>query len=158
MRVSEKLALIDKIGRELQSRFGYGEIDAFLAEFGISPPKGDLPNSKWVYSKAALSGIDISILIKIAEELEIPLLGVRGIVQSPPLCWAETSDLRLFINDISRDKDKAMRLKECLARYGINGFVAHEDIHPTLEWQVRLNGPFVLWTRLLPSTRWDFRY
>ena len=30
---------------------------------------------------------------------------------------------------------KATRLKDCLAPYGIAGFVAHEDIHPTLEWQ-----------------------
>ena len=28
-----------------------------------------------------------------------------------------------------------MRLKGCLLPYGISGFVAHEDIHPTLEWQ-----------------------
>ena len=30
MRVSDKLTLIDKIGRELQARFGYGESDAFF--------------------------------------------------------------------------------------------------------------------------------
>ena len=34
MRVTEKLELIDKVGRELQRRFGYSEIDAFLGEFG----------------------------------------------------------------------------------------------------------------------------
>ena len=28
-----------------------------------------------------------------------------------------------------------MRLKTCLSDYAISGFVAHEDIHPTLEWQ-----------------------
>jgi hypothetical protein len=35
-------------------------------------------------------------------------------------------------------KDEATRLKGCLAPYAINGFVAHEDIHPTLEWQTEI--------------------
>src|SRR5436190_12852468 len=38
LRVSEKLALIDKVGRELQARFRYEEIDSFLAEYGWSAP------------------------------------------------------------------------------------------------------------------------
>jgi hypothetical protein len=31
-----------------------------------------------------------------------------------------------------------MRLKTCLSAYAIDGFVAHEDIHPTLDWQVEI--------------------
>lgn len=45
------------------------------------------------------------------------------------------TDLRVFISHISEHKDKATRLKTCLTPYGISGFVAHEDILPTLEWQ-----------------------
>lgn len=73
MRVSEKLALIDRIGRELQSRFGYVEIDAFLAEYGIKPPENVTTNSKWVYSKTALHGVDNKTVLQIAEELDIEL-------------------------------------------------------------------------------------
>src|SRR5215510_6522648 len=49
-----------------------------------------------------------------------------------------TDQFRLFISHISSEKDKAARLKECLAPYAISGFVAHEDIHPTLEWQQQI--------------------
>jgi hypothetical protein len=42
---------------------------------------------------------------------------------------------RLFISHIAKHKDKATRLKECLYSYAVSGFMAHEDIHPTLEWQ-----------------------
>jgi hypothetical protein len=49
--------------------------------------------------------------------------------------WRDTKGLRLFISHISADKDKATRLKSCLLGYGIDAFVAHEDIEPTLEWQ-----------------------
>jgi len=44
----------------------------------------------------------------------------------------------LFISHISKYKDRATRLKQCLERYAISGFVAHEDIHPTLEWQLEI--------------------
>ncbi len=136
MRVSEKFALIDKVGRELQSRFTYNDIDAFLAEFGIKPPgaTGDY-NSKWVYSKAALQGVSNDILFKIADELDIAVPRGQVLASGTPKNWQNTNKFRLFISHISKDKGKATRLKDCLSSYGISGFVAHEDIHPTLEWQ-----------------------
>lgn len=129
------MALIDKIGRELQARFGYTEIDTFLHEFNILPPTNVSANSKWVYSKAALHGVATEVVIKIADELdiEVPSNGISSSTQ--PRNWKETKEFKLFISHISLEKAKATRLKECLAPYGISGFVAHEDIHPTLEWQ-----------------------
>jgi len=138
MRVTEKLELVSKIGRELQSRFSYEEIDAFLAEFGVEPPKNVTSNSKWVYSKAALGGQPDHTVLRIAEELEMiaPVGGSHFL--APPRNWKDTQLFRLFISHISKDKLKATRLKECLSPYGISGFVAHEDIHPTLEWQAEI--------------------
>ncbi|MGN6590659.1 MAG: toll/interleukin-1 receptor domain-containing protein [Sphingomicrobium sp.] len=135
MRATDRLNLTDQIGRELQSRYGYNEIDEFLGAFGIDPPTGITFNSKWVYSKAALAKVPESTLLKIASELELAFMG--GLIgdPTPPKNWANTKLFRLFISHISKDKDKAIRLKACLAPLGIIGFVAHEDIHPTLQWQ-----------------------
>lgn len=134
MRVSEKLALIDKVARELQSRFSYSDIDIFLAEFGVKTAPVSA-NSKWVYSKAALQGHPDETILRIAAELELQQ-GTSSIADAtPPKNWQGTDLFRLFISHISKDKLKATRLKECLAAYGIAGFVAHEDILPTLEWQ-----------------------
>jgi TIR domain len=137
MRVSDKLMLLDKVGRALQAKYSYEEIDAFFREFEISPParNAGLPNSKWVYSKAALQGVPTDKLVKIAQELEVNVPLGQMAVAAPPRNWKDTSYFRLFISHISKDKDKATRLKDCLAPYAISGFVAHEDIHPTLEWQ-----------------------
>jgi hypothetical protein len=141
MRISEKLELIDKIGRELQTRYTYGEIDAFLAEFGVKPPTQVNSNSKWVYSKAALGGHPSATIVRIASELGL-LPEARVSIElapsendRPPKNWEGYSSFRLFISHVSADKLKATRLKECLAPYSISGFVAHEDIAPTLEWQ-----------------------
>lgn len=135
MRASDRISLIDKLGRELQSRYRYDEIDAFLAHFDVKKPTGVTTNSKWVYSKEALAHAPVETLLKIAEELDVEVPGPARVSSRAPRNWQGSSDFRLFISHISKDKDKATRLKACLAPYGISGFVAHEDIEPTLEWQ-----------------------
>ena len=132
MKVSERMALVDKIGRELQSRFTFSEIDEYLTASEIALPQNVTANSKWVYSVAALAPLPLSKVVEVADDLGI---GAQGAVLSPPSNWSNTSLFRLFISHISKEKIKATRLKECLVPYGISGFVAHEDIHPTLEWQ-----------------------
>jgi hypothetical protein len=135
LRVSEKLALIDKVGRELQARFRYEEIDAFLAEYGLKGPNEISVNSKWVYAKAALTGAPNDVLLRIAEELDVEIPGTKARTARPPRNWVGTTHFRLFVSHISQHKDKAARLKGCLASFAINAFVAHDDIHPTVEWQ-----------------------
>jgi hypothetical protein len=70
-RVSQRLTLIDRIGRTLQSRFGFAEIDLYLAEFNIPPPKDATRGSKWVYTKEALRDMPLDTVIKIAEDLSL---------------------------------------------------------------------------------------
>jgi hypothetical protein len=135
MRKSDKLDLIQKISRELQSRFSYDEIHSFLAAFGVETVQIDV-NSKYVYARSALLRHPDETISNIARDLEL-VQGVSGIPDiSPPQNWQKDTKLFwLFISHISKDKAKATRLKECLLPFGIAGFVAHEDIQPTLEWQ-----------------------
>jgi hypothetical protein len=131
--------LLDQIGRELQRRFTFSEIDGFLSACRIDPPSDySGTNSKWVYAKTALKDVTNSTLLEIATELELKPIVSGGVLALPPRNWQTESEFRLFISHIARDKDKAMRLKTCLSAYAISGFVAHEDIHPTLEWQVEI--------------------
>lgn len=138
MRVAEKLDLIDAIGRELQQRYTYVEIDAFLAEFGLEPPAQVSSNSKWVYSKAALNGQSEELILRVAAELDITVGSSASGLIEPPENWRDTAEFKLFISHVSKDKHIATRLREALEKYSIAGFVAHEDIHPTLEWQGQL--------------------
>lgn len=138
MKVSDRLAIVDKIGRELQSRYGYQEIDHYLAAFDIEPPQGQNWNSKWVYSKAALAHTDNATLARIISDLGMGTLGTAAATLNPPESWRDAALVRLFISHLSKDRLKAQRLKDCLAQYGIVGFVAHADIQPTLEWQTEI--------------------
>ena len=133
MKIAERLALVDRIGRNLQGRYSYGEIDNYLAAFGVQPHQQTI-NSKWVYVKEALAGVDLSVILRIAHDLDMDG-GDAGAVVVLPQRWRNSRYFRLFISHISEDKDKATRLRACLAPYAINGFVAHLDINPTLLWQ-----------------------
>jgi hypothetical protein len=46
-----------------------------------------------------------------------------------------TEDLHLFLSHVTPHKVDAADLKLSLSRYGIEGFVAHEDIEPNKTWQ-----------------------
>lgn len=140
MKASDKLDLIDKIGRALQSKYTFDRLEEYLAACGITPPGREALqyNSKWRYARVALQGIDTETVLRIAQELDIDI--PRGAISTsaPPQNWKDTTDFRLFISHIAKHKDKAMRLRTCLKPYSINGFVAHQDIHPTLEWQLEI--------------------
>jgi hypothetical protein len=56
MRTTDKLDLIDKIGRELQQRYTFDDLIRLLAANGVSKPDDDSRNSKWAYTKRALAG------------------------------------------------------------------------------------------------------
>lgn len=51
-----------------------------------------------------------------------------------PAFW-EKGSLRLFVSHVSKFKVEALSLSSSLSPYGVSGFVAHEDIEPTKEWE-----------------------
>jgi TIR domain len=143
MRPSHKLALIDSVARELQRRYSFPEIDAYLSEFQIETPiPFDDYAAKVDYAKATMRGIADDKLIEMANDLEVRT-AVNEVYAVPPRNWPDNSKFRLFISHASRDKDKATRLRDCLAPYHIAGFVAHQDIHPTAEWQIEIERALV---------------
>jgi hypothetical protein len=134
MRISEKLVLADRVGRELGSRYSFREIDAYLNEFNIPTPI-EWGDDKGEYAKGYLLRASVDKIIAIAEDLRLTGFHPQHGISSPPRNWVETTKFRLFISHLARAKLNATRLRDSLIRYGISGFVAHEDIHPTLEWQ-----------------------
>jgi hypothetical protein len=139
VRPTQKLALTAAIAEELARRYSYTDIDTYLEEFGLNTPHSHSNEShKANYVKSTLRGIDAAVLVKIAEDLEVAIPGTRTTILRPPRIWPDDSKFRLFVSHINEHKDKAMRLRECLTPYKISGFVAHEDIRPTSEWQTEI--------------------
>ncbi len=62
-------------------------------------------------------------------------------VSVPPKSLARLWDVgqvRVFLSHKAEYKKGTSQLKDCLKRYGIACFVAHEDIEPTEEWQTEI--------------------
>lgn len=135
MRKIDRLNLIDTIGREIQSRMSYSDIDIYFKGFGIdvSSKQTSGANSKWVYSKEILSDESEDILISIADELEHSHKGSKSVDLSDSKFWLPNY-FRLFLSHLSSFKVQTSLLQNTLKKYGISGFVAHEDIEPTKEW------------------------
>ena len=136
MRPTERLKAIDQISSELQARYTYTEIDTYLSAFSLDPIRDyQGPNSKRLYAGSILRDASEAQVYAICEDLE---LSISTAALPLPRIWEGKNELRIFISHISKDKDKALRLKDCLKPHGILGFVAHEDIEPTVLWQLEI--------------------
>lgn len=137
MRILERINLLDRIGRELQSRMSYSDIDVYLGAYGVDC-KDFQPstNSKWVYVKELLANADEKLLLDIANDLELE--HNFSIAAPKEATFWKAGYFRLFLSHIASFKANTARLQQALKKYAISAFVAHEDIEPSKEWQTEI--------------------
>lgn len=138
MKKLQKIELIDKIGRELQERMKFNEIDAYFEIYGIPTDHQPSFNSKYVYVKEVLPKVKDEIVLEIASELEIEHKAVSSIpvkIKESEATFWKSGHFKLFVSHLASFKNKIGLLKAELEKYGISSFVAHEDIEPTKQWQ-----------------------
>lgn len=136
MNKLERIEIIDIIGRELQNRMTFSEIDSYLDSYNIETKDFVKGNSKWVYVKDILPSINDNIILQMASELKINHSSLNEDENDliEPNFW-KPAHFKLFISHLSTFKEKTSLLKKDLEKYGISAFVAHEDIEPTKQWQ-----------------------
>lgn len=159
MKRIDRMNLLDRLGRELQSRMTYRDIDVFLKGFGVDcKDKSPSVNSKWVYVKEVLTDVTDNVLIDIADELDIAHGYVKGrsVDLSTTKFWIP-SHYRLFLSHISTFKKQTAKLQDALRAYGISAFVAHEDIEPTKEWQDEIEKALFSMDALVAILTSDFK-
>jgi len=138
MKRIDRIKLVDRIGRELQSTMTYSDIKVYLSEFGVDTDISTTDNggSKWVYVKDLLANESEKTVFKIADELEIDHgYTYQTAVEIPDSKFWQPNHFRLFLTHLSTFKVKTAQLQNTLKEYGISSFVAHKDIEPTKEWQ-----------------------
>lgn len=137
MRVLERIELLDRIGRELQSRMSYSDIDVYLGAHGVDC-KDFQPstNSKWVYVKELLANADESLLLTIANDLELEH-NFSSAAPKEATFW-KAGYFKLFLSHLASFKVNTAKLQHALKQYAISSFVAHEDIEPSKEWQIEI--------------------
>lgn len=70
--------------------------------------------------------------------------------------WAN-GYFRLFISHLTVDKQTATNLKTCIKSYGIDCFVAHEDIRVSREWQTEIENALFTMDALCAIVTKDFK-
>jgi hypothetical protein len=137
MKPLEKIKLIDDIGRELQQRMTFSEIDSYFQSYGIPTNHTPSYHSKYVYVKEVLPKVSDELVIELATELEIShnFKSKLPVTKDNSTTFWKAGHFKLFISHLSSFKKTISLLKIALEKYGISAFVAHEDIEPTKEWQ-----------------------
>ena len=71
MRATDRMELVSRIGRELQSRYTFDQINDFLGAYKVRGPEKLAYNSKWRDVREALQQVDNGVVLKIAEDLDL---------------------------------------------------------------------------------------
>ena len=115
MKRIDRINLIDRIGRELQSTMTYVDIKTYLSGFGVDMDKSTSDNggSKWVYVKDLLGGEPEKIILEIADELEIEHDYIhQDIVEIPDSKFWHPNHFRLFLCHYQLLKSRQARFRK----------------------------------------------
>jgi hypothetical protein len=130
---SQRVNLIKEIGNRLAPE-EWPLIDVTLKQFGL-PWSDDWRGSKESYLFEMIQGANDQQLVDLGVHVGLPLQEAAPRLDPP--FWRKGM-LRLFITHLAANRAYAAQLQEALLRYGISGFVAHNDIEPTQEWQTQI--------------------
>jgi hypothetical protein len=134
--------------------WSYSEIDLVLKQFGV-PWSNSWQGDAQSYLMHFLGEADDAVLVALEE-----YFGGTSSENSdePPAPGVWSGELfRLFLSHSSIDKVFVADLKKSLRSYGIEGFVAHEDIDPTSEWLRTILGALDTCDALAAVLTDDFR-
>ena len=134
LSASMRISLLKEISDRLQVE-EWPLIDLTLSQFGLPTPD-EWQGNKNGYVIEMSKRAEDSVLVELAQHVgflieEAPKPGI-----DPPF-WRKRM-FRLFVTHLAIEKVLAAQLQEALLGYGISGFVAHNDIEPTLEWQTQI--------------------
>lgn len=133
---SQRASLMESVAEHLEHK-DYTVIDMILKQFSF-PITDEWPGSKKGYIIEMIGNPDDEDLLEIAGHFGIEGAGVPDAKVKPDPPFWEEGRVRTFISHLSAEKKQAAKLKESLLEYGLSGFVAHNDIQPTAEWQAEI--------------------
>jgi nucleoside 2-deoxyribosyltransferase len=126
-----------KFIKEISSRMSEDEyhlIDLTLSQFNL-PTENRWNGTVTSYVMEMIRNASDDILIEIGSMVGFNLLGIGVLKQISPL---RVGRLRVFISHLASERAFAGELRRNLSDFGIDGFVAHDDIVPTSQWQDRI--------------------
>src|ERR1700722_735851 len=131
---SYRVTLIAEIAGRLANE-EYPLIDLTLKQFSL-PGADEWNGGKYAYVLQMLDEAPDQALLDLAQHVGFKIEHAGPPRIDPPF-W-RTGMLRVFVTHLAANRAFAGALQEALLRFGISGFVAHNDIEPTVEWQTEI--------------------
>jgi hypothetical protein len=131
LSTSEKIRLLREIGERLGAE-DWSLVDLTLRQFGFPTTDQWEGGSRENYVLKMIEAEDEGRVLALGEHVGVEF-ATRAVRIDPPF-WTRGC-LRLFISHISTQKSYVSAFRDALAEFGISGFVAHEDIAPSAEWE-----------------------
>jgi len=128
---SQRISLLKEISQRLGPE-SWALIDLTLKQFGL-PVNDTWGGSNDAYILKMAEDAPDQTLIEMAQHLGFSF-EVTATSHIEPAFWRKGM-FRLFISHLAAHRKWAGEFQAALLTYGISGFVAHNDIEPTTEWQ-----------------------
>lgn len=128
MNPGQRVDVIKRVVTHLTATDDWTEIDLVLEQFGFQTSdfwQGDMKS----YIVDSLKRGDNDDGLAAIDQY---LMGDTSPGDAP---W-DDDRFRLFLTHVATQKQVAHQLKSCLLPYGVDAFVAHDDIRPGREWQL----------------------
>lgn len=142
MKPLQRILTIKKIYNELVNRgFSWNDFYQYLKFYNseIRYYENDPWNSLEEYYSSNVSYLTDDLIVAMANEVGGEIITNDTFDQTVVNadCW-RNGYFRIFISHLTENKESATYLKNHLAKYGIDCFVAHEDIEPSKLWQTEI--------------------
>ncbi len=131
---SQRITLMTEISTRL-STAKWHLVDVTLTQFKL-PTSYEWQGDQDAYIVAMIKEAPDNILVELGQHLGFQIEEVANSSIDPSF-W-RTRMFRLFLSHLSTEKELAAALQGELLGFGISAFVAHNDIEPTLEWQIQI--------------------
>jgi TIR domain len=129
-------------------------IDMALSQFGMKTSDTWSGTVEGYIIKMIESAKDDD-LIELGQHFGIEIANVPAPSAKESAYWKD-GHLRVFVSHLTIGKDQAAGVKEALASLGLSCFVAHNDIHPTAEWQTEIENALATCELLIALVQPDF--
>ena len=132
---SQRVKIIQDISSHLESE-SWNNIDLILSQFSF-PTTDDWPNGdRKSYVVGMIGQSKDGELIELGEHFGMQL--TENSTPTPETPYWREGQLKVFISHLTSHREQAAHIQAAMQKFGMSGFVAHNDINPTLEWQIEI--------------------
>lgn len=153
---SQRVKIIQDVAKHLELE-DWTTIDLTLKGFGFPITDQWSSGDKKSYIVEMLGDPKDADLVELGQHLGMALADQHANpaegLETP--YWKD-GQLRVFISHLTAHREQAAQIQEALQRHGMSGFVAHNDINPTVEWQIEIETALATCDMLVALIHPDF--